>query len=742
MATHPERRDFPQETSPAETARVTGDAARPEAQFFVPPSASIQERLPPSLKYGDSFALFDAHGDVVGAMQGPEGIYYRDTRHLSYFRLTICGNYPMLLGTAIDDRLDALVVDLTNPDISLGDGAVIPNDVIHIRRIKFLTANAVHERIALRNFDEKPHRLTLEFAIGCDFQDMFEVRGEHRVQRGQKLASTCSADRIVHSYRGLDEVTRHTVIRFEPAPKQAREHRVEFEIDLEPGERRVLFFLTDFSGNAEERPARAFFKAFRSLHSWRTQRGKRQPQLRSSNAVFNETLSRSLADLTTLTTETPQGPCAYAGIPWYCTLFGRDSLITALQLLWYDSSLARGTLRRLAYLQATTDDPVADAEPGKILHETRNGEMANLGEVPFGLYYGSVDSTPLFVFLAGEYFARTQDEETIAAIWPQIEAALGWIESYGDRDGDGFFEYGARTGQGLRNQGWKDSHDAISHADGRLAEGPITVVEMQAYVYGAWQAAARLFAAQGNAAAAAELNEKANDLRHRFDQTFFDRELGTYVLALDGEKMPCRVVASNTGHALLTGIAEPEKAKSVARRLMAKDCFCGWGIRTLSSREKRYNPMSYHNGSVWPHDNALIAAGFARYGLGREARHLFTALFDAASHFDQHRIPELFCGFTRTAGRGPTLYPVACAPQAWSSATPLYLLQSVLGLRIDRPGHVEFSHPDLPDFITDLSIDGLRCGDASVDLDIQKQNKATSVFVRNRRGNISVTTSG
>jgi len=364
--------------------------------------------------------------------------------------------------------------------------------------------------------------------------------------------------------------------------------------------------------------------------------------------------------------------------------------------------------------------------------------MANTGEVPFRHYYGSVDSTPLFIFLAGEYFRRTGDRESIETLWPHLEAACTWIENAGDRDGDGFFEYGRRNQNGLRNQGWKDSHDAISHADGRLAEGPIALVEMQAYVYGAWRAMADISKARGDRAAAREWRAKAADLKQRFNATFFDEELGCYILALDGDKQPCRVVSSNAGHALLTGIATQRHAEAVAARLLEPDCFSGWGIRTLARGESRYNPISYHNGSIWPHDNALIAAGFSRYGLQDAVARVFGALFEATFYFDQQRFPELFCGFGRRHGRGPTLYPVACAPQAWASGAPMYMIQAALGLNVCAPDAVRFDKPSLPAFLSNLSLDGLACGEASVDLDVQQIGPATSVFVRRAGKNVKV----
>jgi len=711
-----------------------------EAHFFVPPSASIQERQPRALRGGEAFALFDMHGDALGAMHGPEGIYYRDTRHLSYWRLTLCGEYPMLLGSSMDDRVDAFIIDLTNPDIAEDGETLIPHDAVHINRTKFLFENRMYERIAIRNFDERPHHVRIEITIGSDFKDMFEVRGDQRAHRGRKLASRFHKNKVIHRYRGLDDVERQTIIAFTPSPDVLQDHRAEFHFNLKPGERRVLFCAMSFAEEPDCEADRAFLQGYRALRHRRRARNSERPCLASSNSAFDAMVSRAISDLATLTSATPDGLYTYAGIPWYCTLFGRDSLITALELLWFDPSFARGTLLRLAELQATSDDPLADAEPGKILHETRTGEMANLREVPFGLYYGSVDSTPLFVYLAGEYLRRTGDEDTLDRLWPHLQAALAWLDNYADRDGDGFLEYGARSGDGLRNQGWKDSFDAISHVDGRLAEGPIAIVEMQAYAYGAWLAAAAICAARGDHAGSAQWKSRAEDMKRRFDETFFDNDLGCYILALDGDKKPCRVIASNAGHALLMGIATQEHAEAVMRRLLAPDCFSGWGIRTLSTKERRYNPMSYHNGSVWPHDNALIGAGFARYGMRKAAGRVLSALFAASAYFDQNRMPELFCGFVRKAGRGPTLYPVACAPQAWSSAAPLFLIRSVLGLEIDWCRRIRFESPELPDCLSALTIDRISCDTGSVDLDIQQVGRATSVFVQRRDGDISVST--
>jgi glycogen debranching enzyme len=711
-------------------------------QFYIPATASFQERRPRTLKHGDTFAVFDHNGDILSGPGSPEGLFHTDTRHLSHLDLRVNGARPMLLSSTLREDNAGLTCDLTNPDLFEGGRLVIERDLIHIRRSKFLWNGRCHERLAVRNFSTEPRRLRLELHFAADFADLFEVRGATRPCYGQRHAPDVGADQVLFAYTGLDGRRRTTRLRFDPVPKALSADTAIFDLDLAPRARCVLCLDAGCTDEVPDRPARpSFMLSIRAARRALRQSSSRAAAVATSNEIFDEALRRSVADLYMLMTDKDGGPYPYAGIPWFSTAFGRDAIITAYQMLWMDPAVARGVLCYLAENQATDEDASADAEPGKILHEVRAGEMAELGEVPFRRYYGSVDSTPLFVMLAAAYLERTGDLDTIRRLWPHVEAALGWIDRYGDRDGDGFVEYGRRTEGGLANQGWKDSHDSVFHADGRLADGPIALCEVQGYVYAAKTGAAAMARRLGLAAVAARLDGEAGRLRSRFEEVFWCEELGTYALALDGRKRPCRVRSSNAGHTLFTGIAAPERASQVVGQLMDTTSFSGWGIRTVPNTEARYNPMSYHNGSVWPHDNALIALGFSRYGHQGAVTRIFDGLFAASTHMDLRRLPELFCGFPRRRGTGPTLYPVACAPQAWAAATPLSLLQASLGLSFDPAGRrIHFERPRLPGFLNEVTLRGVTLGDARIDLLIRRHGDEVVVSPLNRHGEVSVVT--
>jgi glycogen debranching enzyme len=714
---------------------ANAEAADPSFAIAVTESA---ERPRHTMKHGDSFLVLDSHGDIGVSAGGPDGLFHHDTRYLSRFGLLINGLQPLLLGSNLSDDNCVLTVDLTNPDIVERDRIVLPKSLLHVARTVFVARDALYQRFIVHNYAAEPVPLSLSFTFGSDFADVFEVRGLSRARRGTAEAEI-GEGWVTLVYRGLDNATRRLDLTFAPAPTALTVSFATYRLEVAP-QSSASFYATACCDPRTSDTA-PFLRVMRRTQRETKQLIKVSTEIRTSNHRFNEMLRRSTVDLAMLLTETPQGLYPYAGIPWYSTTFGRDGLITALQCLWLDRRIARAVLRRLAAMQAERFDAVSDAAPGKILHEIRDGEMARLNEIPFGLYYGSVDATPLFVLLAGQYAQTSGDLETLRELWPAICRALQWIDGPGDGDQDGFVEYFRQGEKGLVNQGWKDSHDAIFHADGSLAHGPIALAEVQGYVYAAKLLAALCAEQLGYADHAQKLREQAEQLATRFEQAFWCEELGTYAMALDGEKAPCRVRASNAGQVLLSGIARPDRAARVAAGLMQPDCFSGWGVRTVSTAELRYNPMSYHNGSVWPHDNALIALGLSRYRAKGEIMRIFRALFDAATYFELHRLPELFCGFSRYAGRGPTLYPVACAPQAWSAGTFFALLQASLGIRQDPfKKEIRFQSPTLPNFLDEVELTGLAAGDGSVDVVVRRHGDRTSLEVLRTRGHVDVKT--
>ncbi|HEY1250668.1 MAG TPA: amylo-alpha-1,6-glucosidase [Thermoanaerobaculia bacterium] len=706
-----------------------------ESPFSIRATSGRRDPRTRVLKADETFVVIDRLGDVAPGGSGELGLYHRGTRFLSCFSLTIEGGRPFLLSSGVREDSAVFVADLTNPDLVRGAGEEIicPRGSVHFVRECRVNPRGLVESMTFRNYASVGIALRLGLTLDADFADIFEVRGTVRANRGRRLDPRVRPDGVTLSYRGLDDVLRVTRVRVEPSASRVRGSLLEFGLALEPGEERVLRFEVDcrVQGVREPRGSRTRV------------RGERAPSafgLRSSNEDFDAWIRRSAADLSMMTTRTSCGPYPYAGVPWFSAPFGRDGILTALELLWLEPSLARGVLRFLASTQAAETDPTRDAQPGKILHEFRTGEMANLDEIPFARYYGSVDATPLFVVLAGAYLERTGDRALLQRLWPNLERALQWIDRYGDADGDGFVEYSGRSERGLINQGWKDSVDAVFHEDGSGVDGPIALCEVQGYVWAAKRAAAAVAEALQHKARARRLSAEAERLRARFDEIFWDDALGTYALALDGEKRACRVRASNAGHALFAGIALEGRAGRLAATLLDRDSFSGWGVRTLAAVERRYNPMSYHNGSVWPHDNALIASGFGRYGLTQEAARLFFAFFELSRAVDMRRLPELICGFDRGAGAGPTLYPLACAPQAWAAGAVFLMLQACLGLSIrGHEGQILLERPTLPPFLETLRIDDLRVGSGSVDLSLSRRGPEVSVDVARSSGHVTVT---
>ena len=691
-------------------------------KYYILASSSYADTRVLTLNYGDTFGIFDRWGDIKQFGTCVQGVYHQGTRFISDMELEINHYRPMLLSSNIKNENEMLSVDLTNPDINDENNLVIPKGTLHISRSKFLQDGACHELIILFNYGSDTYEMELELTFQGDFRDIFEVRGMERKQRGKQQIPTVSNNNHVRlSYTGLDDIERQTNLHFDPVPASLKENRVVYRIRLAPKEAYSINCTAVFSVHANPVQFESYTTAFDRIRTGMEKSKEMVAEIYTDNEQFNNWINRSKNDLLSLLVQTPYGSYPYAGVPWYNTVFGRDGTFTALETLWVAPNIAKGVLLYQANRQATAVLPLQDAEPGKILHEIRSGEMAETGEIPFKLYYGSIDTTPLFIVLAGQYLKRTDDLITIRNIWDNILQALTWIKVYGDMDGDGFVEYQRKAESGLANQGWKDSHDSISHANGDLASFPIALCEVQGYVYDAKKQAAYIAQRLGYNDMAEQLRKEAEDLKQHFNEVFWDEELGAYILALDGEKRPCRVISSNIGHLLYSGIATPERAARTANLLMNEDMFNGWGIRTLSSKAARYNPMSYHNGSVWPHDTALAAYGLARYGLMEPALRLMQGLFDASLFIELQRLPELFCGFPFRRGEAPTAYPVACSPQAWSVAAVFLLLQASLRITFDGFNKkLTLYKPVLPDYIKQIRISNLRFGDEQFELEMVK----------------------
>jgi glycogen debranching enzyme len=704
-------------------------------EFYILATASAAEESR-VLKMGESFGIFDRYGDILQYGLGEQGIYHEGTRFLSYLEFRLGNIRPFLLSSMIKEDNILFTVDLTNPDVYVDGLIALRRGDLHIYRSKFIWQEVCYERLQLVNYSLSPIAVSFAIRFDADFADIFEVRGLKRERRGTRLEDELAADRVTLSYLGLDGIVRQTIVEFCPPPEKLAPAEAFFHRVLAPKKNEV-FLVTYACKSNHSTPIRrpvelALKEAEQALTSYRME----ECQVHTSNDEFNGWLERSYADIHMMITES-QSLYPYAGVPWFSTVFGRDGILTSWELLWIFPRVARGVLNYLAATQATEVISERDAEPGKILHEMRRGEMATLGEIPFDRYYGSTDSTPLFIMLAGAYFARTNDVEFVRWIWPHIKLALHWIEEYGDIDGDGFVETFRRSSHGLVQQGWKDSWDSVFHEDGSLAQGPLALCEVQGYVYGAKHAAARIAAVLGHVDEGRELFDQAERLKEQFNQVFWSDKISTFALALDYQKRPCRVKASNPGHCLFTGIATDEYALQTARTLMREDCFSGWGIRTLSTEEVRYNPMSYHNGSVWPHDNAVITAGFARYGLKDAANKVITGLFESSLYFELQRLPELFCGFPRREGEGPTRYPVACAPQAWAAGSVFLMLQACLGLSVNTTeAKVYFDSPVLPECIDQIYLKNLRLDSSLLDLVVDRTFQG--IGVERREGDASI----
>jgi glycogen debranching enzyme len=669
-----------------------------------------------ALKDRDTFLVADAFGDVLGA---GDGLFHDDTRILSRYTLSLGTERPSLLSAAIGQDNVYFTSHSANQRLPFPGGPIAPPGVLHIARKRFLWDQRLFERIAMVNYSRDTVIIPLVLEFDADFHDMFEVRGVKRRKRGKKHPAEIDGRSVLVRYTGLDLAERASVITFSDPPFRLSEHRAEFMYPLGPESHLELY--VEIGMEPGPTPTRERFRAHAALARFSMRARRRHgARVNTSGRLFSEWVQKSRADLALLTTELATGPYPYAGIPWFSTTFGRDAILTAWQVLWLDPSLAKGALAFLASRQATDLSTFRDAAPGKIMHEARRGEMAELGEVPFGLYYGGVDTTPLFVALAGAYAERTGDMAFIDAIWPNLEAAVHWMENYGDTDGDGLIDYARGEKSGLANQGWKDSQDSVFHSDGHFAVGPIALIEVQGYAFAAYRAMAMLADHRAEPERAAAWRAHAERIRCAVEARFWMEDLGFYAIAIDGAGELCKVMTSNPGHLLLMRLAAPDRARRVVDNLLGRNFASGWGLRTLAMGEARFNPMSYHNGSVWPHDTAMAALGMSHYGERAGVVALTAAMFETAASLEM-RLPELFCGFTRQTGEPPVAYPVACLPQAWAAGSVFMMLQACLGLTVTAQGVIVVD-ARLPIGIDRLWIEGLEVGGQSVDLAFHRHN--------------------
>ncbi|MEW8979185.1 MAG: amylo-alpha-1,6-glucosidase [Symbiobacterium sp.] len=660
---------------------------------------------------GDLFQVSNRWGDIAPE-DGPLGLYFRDTRYLSRFELRVDGERPDLLGgTAADNYVQRVFLQ------SGASHQIFNRVTLGLERQRVIHAGAMYERITVTNMRLEPVSVRLDLRFEADFADLFQVRGIPPAGHGVFEEQRVEGGAVTLGYRGRDGVLRQTRVRFLTPPTSLAGEQAAWALTLGPKGTAVVDVAVLPAENGAFPICHGFDQALEALRRDYADWSRTCTAIETDHPLFNRLIERSVKDLRLLAADQGHGLFPVAGIPWFAVPFGRDSIITAIQALALNPDFARGTLRTLAALQGKEVDPFRAEEPGKILHEVRHGEMANLGEVPYGRYYGSVDSTALFLVLLCEYHAWTGDLDLVRELMPSVREAIGWLDRYGDLDGDGFVEFRADPGAGLKVQSWKDSPDSMCHPDGRRASSPVAVSEVQGYVYDAKRRLAPILHALGEKELALRLAQEAADLKVRFNEAFWMPDRQYYAIALDGEKRQVRTVSSDIGHCLWSGIVAEERAAAVAQRLVAPDMFSGWGIRTLSAEEPTYSPMSYHNGSVWPHDNSLCVLGLKRYGFYRDANQVIGGLVDAASHFEHFRLPELFCGFPRDVGV-PVEYPVACSPQAWAAATPIALVQAMLGLEPDAAGGTLRINPTLPEWLGRVTVRGLRVGGARVNLEV------------------------
>lgn len=706
------------------------------------------------IKDGDPFFLCPPDGFIPIRTGHGYGLYHHDTRFLSGYEVTLNGSrLAPLAGVAVSSN--TALLELTNPTIDLDDGRSVAKERLAVRWTRELDGDRpeLHDRIAIHNYSAEDASLTLQFGFAVEFEDVFEIRGMMAQRRGQLHDPRWDGDRLGFRYDGRDGVVRTLTVTFDPTPARHDGARCEVDLDV-PSRGKEVIDIRLHIGEQMEPGAKPIERrtaegprrqgAHASARAGATEPGWAggpdwMASVRSDSLSLDAVLGRSLDDLSTLRAELDGRDYYSAGVPWFSTLFGRDSLIAAYQTLAFEPRVAAETLRLLAGRQGTKVDEWRDEQPGKILHELRIGEFARLDEIPHTPYYGSIDSTPLFLIVLARHAAWTGSLDLFRELRDSVDRALDWIALFGDPTGDGYVSYASTAKKGLTNQGWKDSADGIVTADGEIAESPIALAEVQGYVYAAKREIAALYERDGDAERAERLRSGAEELRARFERDFWSDKLGCYILARQAGGKPCAVATSNAGQVLWSGIASPEHARAVGERLMREDMFSGWGIRTLSADALAHNPIGYHLGTIWPHDNGLISEGFRRYGLDEAAGRILQGLVEAATDFPQQRLPECFAGYPRSTFGIPVRYPIACHPQAWAAGAIPHMLVSSLGLVANGfERHLRIDRPRLPSFVDHLELRHLPVADARVDLVFERVERQTRVSVGAVQGSLDV----
>ncbi len=690
---------------------------------------------------GELLLYTDQLGHAPGGDDSVLGLYHRDTRHLSRMELVLGGRPPVVL-TSSADRGYSQTVELTNLELRGPDGRVVPQAAVHVRRTRVL-ADKLYELVRVRNHHRQAVELTLDLQFEADFADLFEIRGLRRRRRGRLRPPAPGGATLTFAYDGLDGVERSTVVTFTDPPASIRSGRARYRLRLAPGERAVVRFAVVVSPDAPSPPASvadpelgadlndALGAVRREHERWAAE----ATDIHTDNEQLNAVLRRAQEDLRILTMPSEDGRVPLSGVPWFVAPFGRAMLIVGLETLLLDLRPLRAAVRYLARRQGRVNSAYREEQPGKIMHELRRGELAHLRAIPHTPYFGAVDTTPLWMLGVCELTMWTGDLDGFDLLHEAVEAAVRWLAVDGDADGDGFVEYERRSRAGLLNQGWRDAGEAVVHADGSLARGPIALAEVQGYVYYAKRRLAALYGQLGDVERSERMAEEARDLKHRFNERFWMDDEEFFAMALDGEKRQVKTVCSTIGHCLWSRIVADEHVEAVAKRLLAPDLFSGWGVRTLSESSPAYNPMSFYNGGVWPFDTAIAANGLKKHGYAQESNRLALGLFEAALTYEHTRLPELFCGFSRQSSPRPVSFPMACWPHAAASGAAFLVLQSMLGIYAQADENVVYVHdPVLPKWIGQLGLRNLQIGRTTMDLLFRRSGGQTGFSVRDKKG--------